>query len=130
MLTSLSKLLPGKRPHALSYIYVSSSLACRNSYFVHHNVSNSLLPLPFSDVWNKARALRFHNFGCISFVSSEFLKQVQKTGKRFVQLRAFIRIRKNTLTGLKNPQNCLFSSHLFFSCSKCVLNVLSCPLVD
>ena len=39
------KLLPGKRPRALSYIHDSSSLACRNSYCVHHNVSNSLLPL-------------------------------------------------------------------------------------
>ena len=39
------KLLPSKRPHALSYIHDSSSLACRNSYGVHHNVSNSLLPL-------------------------------------------------------------------------------------
>ena len=38
-------LLPGKRPRALLYIHDSSSLACRNSYCVHHNVSNSLLPL-------------------------------------------------------------------------------------
>ena len=37
--------IPGKWPRALSYIHDSSSLACRNSYCVHHNVSNSLLPL-------------------------------------------------------------------------------------
>ena len=45
MLTSLSKLLPGKWPRASSYIHDSSSLARRNSHCVHHNVSNSLLPL-------------------------------------------------------------------------------------
>ena len=37
--------VPDKWPRALSYIHDSSSLACRNSYGVHHNVSNSLLPL-------------------------------------------------------------------------------------
>ena len=37
--------IPGKAPRALSYNHDSSSLACRNSYFVHHNVSNSLLAL-------------------------------------------------------------------------------------
>ena len=51
---------------------------------------NHCFPQPFSDVslvysylvlWNKARAMKFHNFWCISFVSSEFLKHVQKTPK-------------------------------------------------
>ena len=37
--------MPGEAPCALSYIHDSSSLACRNSYCVHHRVSNSLLPL-------------------------------------------------------------------------------------
>ena len=37
-----------KWPRALSYIHDSSSLACRNSYCVPHNVSNSLLLLTAS----------------------------------------------------------------------------------
>ena len=41
---SCSYWVPGKWPRALSYIHDSTSLACRNSYCVHHNVSNSLLP--------------------------------------------------------------------------------------
>ena len=45
MLKSLNKFLPGKWPRALSYIHDSSSLACWNSYCVHHNVSNTLRPL-------------------------------------------------------------------------------------
>ena len=73
MLKSLSKFLPGKWPRALSCIHDSSSLACRNSYCVHHNVSNSLLPLTVFGVlftfmfilWNRARSMRFHNFWCI-----------------------------------------------------------------
>ena len=57
MLTSLSKLLPGKWPRAFaSYIHDSSSLACRNSYCVHHNVSNSLLPLT---VFGRESCLKF-----------------------------------------------------------------------
>ena len=61
--------------------------------------------------------MRFHNFWCISFVFSEFLKHVQKIPKsweKVVQLRYFIRVPQNTPTGLKNRQNCLFPSHLFF----------------
>ena len=37
-------------------------------------------------LWNKARAMRFHNFWCISFVSSEFLKHVQKTPKSWEKI--------------------------------------------
>ena len=46
-----------------------------------------------------------YNFWCISFVSSEFLKHVHDLPSES---------RKNTFTGLKNTQNCLFSSHLLF----------------
>ena len=49
--------------------------------------------------------MRFHNFGCISFVSSEFLKQVQKSPKSWekVQLRSSIRIRKKHSYRLEKP---------------------------
>ena len=46
-----------------------------------------------------------YNFWCISFVSSEFLKHVHDLPSES---------RKNNFTGLKNTQNCLFSSHLLF----------------
>ena len=42
---SCSYRVPRKWPRTLSYIHDSSSLACRNSYCIHHNVSNLLLPL-------------------------------------------------------------------------------------
>ena len=61
--------------------------------------------------------MRLHNFWCISFVSGEFLKHIQKTPKSWKGLFNYdfsSESRKNTFTGLKNPQNCLFPSHPFF----------------
>ena len=56
--------------------------------------------------------MRFHNFGCISLVSGEFLKQVRETPESWEKVRSITIFHqnpeKNTLTGLKNPQNCLF----------------------
>ena len=60
------------------------------------------------------------NFWCISFVSSEFFKHVQKTlksctlGNDLFYYNLSSEARKNTFRGLKTTQNCLFSSHLFF----------------
>ena len=34
-------------------------------------------------LWNYERAMRYHNFWCISFVLSEFFKHVQKTPKNW-----------------------------------------------
>ena len=45
MLTSLSKLYTRLMTSCFVVYHDSSSLAYRNSYCVHHNVSNSLLPL-------------------------------------------------------------------------------------
>ena len=63
--------------------------------------------------------MRFHNFWCILFVLSKFLKHVQKTPKSWEKVCSITIFHqnpeKNTFTGLKNPQNWLFfSSHLFF----------------
>ena len=61
--------------------------------------------------------MRFHNFWCISFVSSEFLNHVQKTPKSWEKICSITIFHqdpeKNPFTGLGTPQNCLFSSHLF-----------------
>ena len=61
--------------------------------------------------------MRFHNFWCISFVSSEFLNHVyklQKSGKRFVQLPSFIRIPKKHFYRLENSSKLPFSfPHLY-----------------
>ena len=61
--------------------------------------------------------MRFHHFWCISFVSSKLLSQVQKTPKSWEKICSITIFHqnpeKNTFTGLKTPQNCLFSSHLF-----------------
>ena len=61
--------------------------------------------------------MRFHNLWCILFESSEFLKHALKTTKSWEKVWFNYDLssesRKNTFTGLKNPQNCLFSSHLF-----------------
>ena len=62
--------------------------------------------------------MRFHNFRCISFVSSEFLNHVQKNseklGKDLFNYDLSSGSRKNTFKALKTHQNCLFPSHLFF----------------
>ena len=59
--------------------------------------------------------MRYSNFWCISFVSSEFFKHAQKTPKSCLTTIFHQKPeKKNTFTGLKTPQNCLFSSHLFF----------------
>ena len=62
--------------------------------------------------------MRFHNFWCISFVSSEFLNHDQKNPKSWEKICSITIFHqdppKNTFTGLKTPQNCLFSSHLIF----------------
>ena len=62
--------------------------------------------------------MRFHTFWYISFLSSEFLNHVQKTPKSWEKICSITIFHqnpeKNTFTGLKTPQNCLFSSHLFF----------------
>ena len=61
--------------------------------------------------------MRFHNLWCILFESSEFLKHALKTTKSWEKVWFNYDLssesRKNTFTDLKNPQNCLFSSHLF-----------------
>ena len=62
--------------------------------------------------------MRFHNFWYISFLSSEFLNHVQKTPKSWEKICSITIFHqdpeKNTFTGFGTPQNCLFSSHLFF----------------
>ena len=92
VLTSLSKLLPGKWPRALSYIHDSSSLACRNSYCVHHRVSNSLLPLTVfgrESCWKLCYPLELiTRFEILQYSfrakSSNTFKKLRKAGKRFV----------------------------------------------
>ena len=64
---------------------LSSSLACQNSYPVHHNVSNSLL------------------FSIIIFHQNPV----------FYSLESWV-LSLESFTGLKTTQNWLFSSHLFF----------------
>ena len=60
--------------------------------------------------------MRFHNFWCISFLSSEFLNHLQKppkSQKKICSITIFHQDpEKNTFTGLKTPQNCL----IFFLC--------------
>lgn len=67
-----------------------SSWPAANSYCLHHNVGNSLLPLTIFGresclklciLTNKARTMRYSNFWCITFISSKFFKHVQKTLK-------------------------------------------------
>ena len=110
------------------YIHDSSSLACRNSYCVHLNVSNSLLPLT---VFGRESCLKI----CYPLeqstryeISLQFLVYIirferilktrsensEKLGKGLFNYDLPSESRKNTFAGLKNPQNCLFSSHLFF----------------
>ena len=60
--------------------------------------------------------MRFHNFWCISFVSRNLksrLENWEKLGKDLFNYDLSSGSRKNTFTGLKTPQNCLFPSHLF-----------------
>ena len=91
-------------------VHDSSSLACRNSYCVHHNVSNSLLPLTaFGSeyclkvmlsfgikhvLWDTTISGVYHSFPTNS---SNMFRKLRKAGKRFVQLRSFIRNPKKTL---------------------------------
>ena len=99
----------------LSYIHDSSSLACRNSYCVHLNVSNSLLPLT---VFGRESCLKI----CYPLeqstryeISLQFLVYIIRFERILkTRSRSSIRIPKNTFTGLKNTQNSLFSSHLLF----------------
>ena len=65
--------------------------------------------------------MRYNNFWCISFVSSEyFFKHIQKTlksytlGNNLFYYNLSSEAQKHTFRGLKTTQNCLFSSHLFF----------------
>ena len=62
-------------------------------------------------LWDSTISGVYHSFRANSWNT---FRKPRKAGKRFVQSRSFIRIPKKTLTGLKNPQNCLFPSHLFF----------------
>ena len=65
--------------------------------------------------------MRCNNFWCIAFVLSEFFKHIQKTPKIWETICSITifhqKPEKNTFTGLKTSQNCLFSSHLFFRIS-------------
>ena len=60
--------------------------------------------------------MRFHNFWCISFLSSEFLNHLHKPPKSQEKICSITIFHqdpeKNTFTGLKTPQNCL----IFFLC--------------
>ena len=90
----------------------SSSLACRNSYCVHHNVSNSFFPLTvFCTRYEIPQFLVY----IISFerILKSRLENSEKLGKDLFNYDLSSGSRKNTFTGLKTPQNCLFSSHLF-----------------
>ena len=60
-------------------------------------------------LWDTTISGVYHSF---QSKSSNTFRKLQKAGKRFVQLQSFIKARKNTFTGLKTIQNCLFSSHL------------------
>ena len=55
--------------------------------------------------------MRYHNFWCISFVSSEFVKHVQKTPKRWEKvcsITIFHQKPEKTLLRLENPLNLPF----------------------
>ena len=86
----------------------SSSLACRNSYCVHHNVSNSFFPLTvFCTRYEIPQFLVY----IISFerILKSRLEKLGKAWKRFVQLRSFIRIPKKHFYRLENPSKLPFS---------------------
>ena len=108
-----------------------SSWPAANSYCLHHNVGNSLLPLTIFGresclklciLTNKARTMRYSNFWCITFISSKFFKHVQKTLKSWETICSITifhqkpeKKKKTLLQAWKTPQNnCLFSSRLFF----------------
>ena len=91
---------------------------------MHHNVSNSLLPLT---VFGRESCLKFCDPVelCTRYEIPQFLVYIirferilQTRSKNSEKLFSYDLSsearKKNTFTGLKTPQNCLFSSHLFF----------------
>ena len=121
--------IPGKWPRALSYIHDSSSLTCRNSYCVHHNVLNSVLPstafggesygmrvmLSFKikhTLWDSTISGVYHSFRANSWIT---FRKLRKAGKRFVQLRSFIGIPKKTLLQVWKPLKIAFFLPTSFS---------------
>ena len=62
--------------------------------------------------------MRFHNFWCITFASSEFLKHVQKTPKSWEKVCSItifnLNREKTLLQAWKTLKTAFFSSHLFF----------------
>ena len=66
----------------------------------------------------RSHAMRYHNFWFVIIRFKRFLQtrseNSEKLGKVFFYYDLSSEALKNTFTGLKTPQNCPFSSHLFF----------------
>ena len=103
-------------------LFPAEILAC-----VHHHVSNLLLPLTVfgrESCWKLCYPLEL----CTRYEILKFLvyiihferilqtrsKNCEKLGKGLFNYDLSSEARKNPFTCLKTPQNCFFSSHLFF----------------